>query len=256
MAKKDYQTKQEQAIWQYIQDKDIVDNELLGDIFPDLSKNKRNKILHGLYRKGYLRRVRRGLYYNSEKIGDFYKLAIIIHAGYVGLNSALRYYNLIDYEDFTIFVMTKSFQRKISLKGTNYYIHYVPLKDMFIGFEKKDDIYISSIEKTIFDCFLKPREVGYSNLTKAIYSSNIKWDKFIGFYKRIKNNALYQRTGYILELMKKNIGINLPTNVMEFLQKGVKCPVRLTPNKSKSKFNIKWKIQDNLGEKNIFSWWY
>ena len=47
-------------------------------------------------------------------------------------------------------------------------------------FEKKEGIYISSIEKTLFDCFLKPRFIGFTNITKALYDTKIEWDKFIG----------------------------------------------------------------------------
>ncbi len=71
-----------------------------------------------------------------------------------------------------------------------------------------------------------------------------------------KNNSLCQRTGYVLELLKKNTKLNVPSFVFDFLMKNIKGPVKLLPSKGKSKFNKKWKIEDNLGEKNILSWWY
>ncbi len=251
-----YLTREEQKIWRYIKDKEIVDNELVKQIFPDVSKNKRNKILHSLYKKGYLRRARKDLYYNPEELESFYKLALDIREGYIGLSSALRYYNLIEYEDFTIFVMTGYFQKKIDLKGTQYTIEFIPLKNLFTGFERKEDIYISSIEKTLFDCFLKPRFIGFTNITKALYDAKLDWNKFIRFFKLIKNASLCQRTGYILELMKKKTKLKIPPFVFKFLLKKVKNPVKLAPIIAKSKFNKKWKIQDNIGEENILSWWY
>lgn len=256
MDKKNYISKEEQRVWEYIKDKEMVDNELVTRIFPDMHANKRNKILHKLYKKGYLKRARKDLYYNAEKLKSFYKLALTIRTGYIGLSSALRYYNLIEYEDFTIFVITKDFQKKMPLKGTSYDIQFIPLKNLFSGFEKKDDVYISSIEKTIFDCFLKPRFIGFTNITKAVYDAKIDWKKFVGFFKVTENNSLYQRTGYILELMKRKTKLKVPSSVLEFLQTRVKNPVKLMPVKGKSRFNRKWKIQDNLGEKNILSWWY
>src|SRR3989344_8561327 len=149
MGKNNYITREEQKIWEYIKNKEIVDNEIVEQIFPEMSENKRNKILHNLYKKGYLKRARKDLYYNPDELKSFYKLALKIRNGYIGLSSALRYYNLIEYEDFTIFIITKNFQKKISLKGTKYSIEFIPLKNLFAGFEKKDNIYISSIEKTI-----------------------------------------------------------------------------------------------------------
>ncbi|MEK6952807.1 MAG: hypothetical protein AABX29_07370 [Nanoarchaeota archaeon] len=256
MHKKNYLTQEEQEIWEYIKDKEIVDNELVKQIFPDLSENKRNKVLHNIYRKGFLKRARKDLYYNPKELKSFYKLALKIKEGYVGLSSALRYYNLLEYEDFTMFIMTKDFQKKINLIGTQYVVQFIPLKSLFIGFNKKDDIYIPSIEKTLFDCFLKPKFVGFTNITKALYDARIDWNKFIAFFKMTKNNSLYQRTGYILELMKKKTKFKVPPFVFEFLFKKVKNPVKLIPIMTKSKFNKKWKIQDNVGEKNILSWWY
>ena len=256
MAKKNYITREEQKIWEYIKDKEIINNELVKRIFPDISKNKRNKILHNLYRKGYLKRAQKDLYYNFLELKSFYKLALNIREGYIGLSSALRYYNLIEYEDFTIFVMTKDFQKKMVLKGTQYSIEFVPLNSLFTGFESEEDIYISSIEKTIFDCFLKPGFIGFTNITKAIYDAKIDWNKFIKFFKLTENNALHQRTGYILELMKAKTKLDIPSFVFKFLLRKVKNPVKLTSSNAKTVFNKKWRIQDNIGENNILSWWY
>lgn len=253
----EHTTREEQRVWEYVKDKEIVDNELVKQIYPEFSENKRNKILCSLHKKGFLGRARKDLYYNPKELKSFYKVAFMINEGYLGLSSALRYYNLIEYEDFTIFVMTKGFQKKMDLKGTQYEIMFIPLKHLFMGFEKKDDMYISSIEKTLFDCFLKPNYIGFSNITKAIYEADtINWKKFIGFFKTANNNSLCQRTGYILELMKKETKLKVPNFVIEFLSKKVKNPVKLTPKKGRSTFIKKWGIQYNLGEKNILSWWY
>jgi len=253
MPEKNYLTRSEQNIWEYIKDKDIVDNELVNRIFPEISGQKRRKILHSLYKKGYLNRAIKDLYYNPANLNSFYKVALRIRGGYIGLISALRFYNLIEYEDFTIFVITRRFRKKIELAGTNYAIQYIPFDKYFTGFEKKGDIYISSIEKTLFDCLLKPNLVGLSNITKAFYDAKPDWNKLIYFFKQTENSSLCQRTGYLLEMMKKIIKI--PSSVFEALLPKVRYPVKLLPIKGKSKFNKKWKVQDNAGEKAILSWW-
>ena len=256
MPKKNYLSREEQGIWEYIKEKDIIDNEAISQIFPEFSENKRNKLLHSLYKKGRIFRAKRDLYYNPERLKSFYRLALMIREGYIGLSSALRYYNLLEYEDFTIFVMTKKFQKKVNLEGTQYSIQFVPLNKLFIGFEKKEDVYISSIEKTIFDCMLKPKHIGFSNIAKAIYDAKIDWKKFIEFFRQTGNKTLRQRTGYILDLLKKNTKLKIPSFVFEFLLSKAKTPVKLLPINAKSIFNKKWKVQDNIGEKNILGWWY
>jgi len=195
-------------MWEFIKEKEIIDSELTRDIFPDMSPNSRDKILHSLYKKGYLRRARKGLYYNPLTLKSFHELALRTREGYIAFASALRRYNLIDYEDFTIFLATKNYRARIPLKGTEYEIQCIPLKNLYTGFEKKDGIYISTLEKTFFDCLLKPKCMDYSMLTKAFYSAKIDWKEFMGYFKLADNSSLCQRTGYLLELMKENTGFN------------------------------------------------
>ena len=258
MVIKNYLTKEEQKVWEYLKEKEIVDNELVNQIFPEINRNKRNKIIHNLYKKGYIQRARKDLYYNPELLDSFYTLASEFKKGYVGLNSALRYHNLIRHEDFTIFIITQGFQKKIELNGTRYAIQFVPLHNNFTGFIKRDRTYISTVERTLFDCMIKPQFVGFSNITKAFYEASINkkinWQEFIKYFKLTKNNSLCQRTGYILDLLKKYKRIKIPVFIFDYLLKRIKNPVKLIPIKIKSKFNKKWKIQDNLGEENIISW--
>ncbi len=256
MDKKNYISREEHKIWEYISEKDIIDSELILQIFPEISRSKKSKILHNLYRKGYINRIHRDLYYNPEKLKDFYKLALKIKTGYIGLGSALKYHNLIDYEDFTIFIITKNYRKTIPIKGTKYELQFMPFGKLFNNFEKKDTMYISSIEKTLFDCLLKPNMVGYSNIAKAFYNAEIDWKKFIDIFKLAENNSLCQRTGYLLDMIKKTTKIKIPSFVFSFLLKNVKNPVKLSSSKGRSVFNKKWKVQDNIGEKNLFGWWY
>ncbi|MFA5887987.1 MAG: hypothetical protein WC852_04730 [Candidatus Nanoarchaeia archaeon] len=255
MNKKNYISRGEAEIWQYISNKEIIDAMLIKDIFPDIAESRINKALSSLCRKGYIQRARRSLYYNPLLLKSPYSLALMLHEGYIGLSSALREYNLIEYEDFTIFVITKTFRKNIRLKGTKYEVIFLPLGKLFTGFEKKGNFYISSVEKTLFDCFLKPGHIGYSNITKAVYDAKINWDKFIGFFRLADNHSLCQRAGYILEMMKKETKIKVPAFVFEYLLQKVKNPVRLTSVKGKTLFSKKWKVQDNLGKENILSWW-
>lgn len=254
MYKKNYLTMEEQKIWDYISDKEIVDNELVKFIFPDVSENKRNKLLHNLFRKGYLLRARKDIYYNPKRLDSYYKLALRIKEGYIGLSSALRYYNLLDYEDFTVFIITRQYRKTMVLKGTQYELKFIPFDKLFIGFEKKDNIYISSVEKTIFDCLIKHRFVGLTNIAKAIYDAKLNWSEFIRFFKLTKNHALHQRAGYLLEMLKRETKKDIPDFVFDELAKKIKNPVKLISGNAKSSFDKKWNVQDNFGKDNILSW--
>jgi predicted transcriptional regulator of viral defense system len=254
MVKSNYLSREEQRIWEYIKNKDIIDTELITYIFPDFSANKRSKSLHRLCKKGYLKRIIKGIYYNPENLEDYYQLALKIHDGYIGLTSALKYYGLTDYEDFTIFVMTEKIYRKVDIE--NYSIRLIPLGDMYDGYIKKDGIKISSIEKTFFDCFLRIKYLNYSILTKAIYDAkNVNWDKFLKYFDDAPT-SLRQKAGYILELLSKETDFKIDDKALNMLKKGIKHPIKLESNARKSKFDSRWKIEDNIGKEKILSWWY
>lgn len=256
MTKKNYLSRGEQELWEYIREKEIIDIQLVLEIFPEWPKNKIAKLLHHLFRKGYLQRARKNLYYSPLNLKDFHSLGFRIHEGYLGLSSALKFHHLLDYEDFTIFIITKNFRKKIELRGTQYSLQFLPFKEYFAGFEKKDGFYVSSLEKTFFDCFLKSGMVGYGSLTKALSESKLDWNKFLSNFKLKENRSLCQRTGYILELMKQELKFKVPDFVFGHLLPKVRNPVKLASFGGSSKFNKKWKVQDNLGIRNIFSWRY
>ncbi len=257
MLQKNYLSRGEQRIWEYLKDKEIIDTELVTAIFPELTSHQRNQLLHNLAQKDYLRRARRNLYYNPATITDFHHLALQIHPGYIALSSALRYYHLLEYEDFTIFIITRSFRKKIDLRGTKYTLQYIPFGKLYTGYEQKDNVYISTLEKTLFDCLKKPGLPGFSVITKAFYDTkNINWPIFLSFFKPIKTPALYQRTGYLLELLQQETKMRIPNEVFRFFLSKVKNPIKLSAGKGSTKYNSKWKIQDNVGKEKIVGWWY
>ena len=256
MDRKNYLTPEEQRLWGYIKEKQIIETEIVGQIFPEFSDNKRNKILHALYTKRFLNRAQRNLYYNPKTITGFYDLGLRIKEGYIGMGSALRHYGLLDYEDFTIIVVTKSFRKKIELERTQYMLEFLPLNNLYMGYRKEGSLQISTLEKTFFDCFLKPRYVGFSVLTKALYDAALAWKQFLSYFQKIENNALHQRTGYILEMLQKTTKKKIPPFVFIALKKKVKKPVQLISTKGTSTYNASWKIEDTLGSQKILSWWY
>lgn len=257
MVQKNYLSREEQKLWEYLHDKETVDTELAKAIFPEFSSHTINQLLHNLAKKGYLHRARRDLYYNPATITDFHQLALQIHPGYIALSSALRQYHLLEYEDFTIFIITRSFRKKIDLPGTQYTIEYIPFGALYTGYEKKGMIYISTLEKTLFDCLKKPSTLGYSVITKAFYDAKkINWPLFLSFFKIIKTPTIYQRTGYLLELLQQETKKKIPKEVFQFFLSKARNPIKLSTGKGPTKYYCKWKIQDNIGKEKIMGWWY
>ncbi|MBU1940767.1 MAG: hypothetical protein KKC68_03240, partial [Candidatus Thermoplasmatota archaeon] len=118
------------------------------------------------------------------------------------------------------------------------------------------NVYISTIEKTVFDCFYKPQYAGgYRELVKALTNiQKINWDHVVHYFNKFASNSLFQRTGYILELLQEKENIRPPKHLLKEFKKHIGNTTKLIPNgASKGKYIKQWKLVDNLGMNTIFS---
>ncbi|MBI2138818.1 hypothetical protein HYU13_04465 [Candidatus Woesearchaeota archaeon] len=254
MVEKNYLTYEEQKLWEYLGNKQVIADGLVNMVFPEMKSAKKNNLLHALYRKGYLRRIKKGSYFNPGMLDSLYLVALAYHEGYIGLSSALKQYNLLEYEDFTIYIMTSNFRKDVAIEGTKYQLKFIPLNRLYAGFYQKSGLWISTVEKTLFDCLLKPKYVGLQNITKALYDADIGWKAFVQLFSLTKSSAVSQRAGYLLELLSRRTGKKVPPFVFSALLRRVKSQVKLTSIPGKSRYSRKWKIEDNVGEEALLGW--
>ena len=258
MQKKNYLSKEEQIIFTIINKTDIIDNTQMKEIFSNYSSQKINKLCHNLISKGYLHPVKRGVYLvnaePSEKpaIGNPFKLASYINKGYIGFSSALRLYDLISYEPFTIFIVTQNKSSELTIG--NYLFKTVAIGEKATGTTFFKNVYVSTIEKTVFDCFYKPQYAGgYREFVKTLTNiKKINWDQVLVYFNKFASNALFQRTGYVIELVQEDI--HLPKHILKEFKKHIGNTTKLIPKgASKGKYIKQWKLVDNLGKKTILS---
>ncbi|MEA2034398.1 MAG: hypothetical protein U9N40_02735, partial [Euryarchaeota archaeon] len=221
MGKNIYLNRREQMIFNVISSTDIAYTDEIADLFPNLKPNQVNKICSGLSSKGYLYRLKKGVYLVQMKPSDIpviknlYTIALAMFKGYIGFSSALRIYDLIDYEPFTIFVITKN--RSLEKRIGEYTFKSVAMGKRATGITYYNGIYISTLAKTFFDCFYKPQYGGgYSVITKALYDAasdaDPDWSEFVKYFEP-ESGSLCQRTGYVLELLGKETG-KIPEDVL------------------------------------------
>ncbi|BAA29444.1 type IV toxin-antitoxin system AbiEi family antitoxin domain-containing protein [Pyrococcus horikoshii] len=264
MEKNYYLTKTEQRIFNVIKHAKIITVREVAELFPELSRNMICKALSSLEKKGYLYRIKNGLYLIQQAptkgsiiIEDPYRIALAMFSGYIAFSSALRLYNLIEYEPFTVFVATPRKSKKVEID--NYIIQAVALGEKATGITLYNGVYTSTLAKTFFDCFYKPQYCGgYETITKALYEAeSIDWKEFLDYFKRFASPSLFQRTGYILELMNKELNFKIPKEVLEFFRSKVETKTKLVPTSpSRGKFIKEWKLLDNLGKDKILGWAY
>lgn len=259
MKNKNYLTFQENELYDIIKDaKTSFSTNDICEMFPNIKKQRINELLLSLKRKKYINQLKKGLYESNHlKTNlEIFKTALSIYPGYISHLSALRYYDLLDYEPTTIFISTKN--RSKELTNGSFVFKYINQKN-YSDYVSKDQIFVSTLEKTIFDCFFKPQFAGnYSVITKAIYDSSkqIDWNYLKEIYNKYASNRQFQITGYILELLKKRTKSNIPKEIIDFFRSKKKSKVKLINNNTKSIYIKEWLLQDNLGEKEILSWWF
>lgn len=262
MQKKYYMTGSEQNVYNSIKHTEMVTSDEVRRLFPELSTGMVYKIMSSLEKKGYLYRIKRNIYLVQKRAGENpvienpCRIALALYTGYIGFSSALRLYDLIEYEPFTVFVVTT---RKSGIVDIgNYTFRAVAMGKKAIGLSTYRGIYVSNIEKTFFDCFYRPQySGGYETITKALYErKTLEWESFLEYFRLFASNSLCQRTGYVLDMMRREIDSEIPENVIEFFKNNVRSRTKLIPSSpSRGKFSADWKVLDNTGGR-ILGWYH
>ena len=260
MDKNIYLSRGEQNIFNTLPHDRIGKTDDMADQFPQMSKIRINKINASLSSKGYLKRLKKGVYLVQDRpseapiISNPYLVASSLYSGYIGFSSALGIYNLLDYEPFTIYVVTKHKSQEKTL--VEYTFKSVAMGKRATGMTFHEGVYVSTMAKTFFDCFYKPYYGGgYSEITKALSNANVDWDEFMKYLE--SGTASYcQRTGYVLDMMNKETN-KIPADVIDYLKNRIKSNTKLIPTgQSRGKYDREWKVLDNLGKVKILSWWH
>ena len=260
MKKKIYLTPGEQTIFSALSSRQVIDTGLLQELFPEILPTSLNKTVADLAKKGYLHRIKKGVFtvsgrpLQNPEIEDPMQVALAVCPGYIGFSSALRVYDLIPYESFTVFVVTKNRSRKTTVG--EYILHCIAMGNRCTGMTFHKRAYVSTLEKTFFDCFYKPQYAGgYAVITQALSQApSIDWKKFCDYFSS-ESSSLCQRTGYILDLLNTRNG-TVPGNVLRFFRQRIKNNTRLAISGTGSGTYVRsWMLVDNVGIENIFSWW-
>jgi len=260
MDKKNYLTKEEQLLFSTIQHTNVIDHAFIQELFPTYTTQKINKLCHQLLTKGYLYPIKRGAYIvnttPSDKplIQNPFQIASYIHQGYLGFSSALRIYDLISYEPFTIFIITPEISEERHLG--EYLFKTVAMGKKATGASYTNGVYVSTLEKTLFDCMYKPQYAGgYQEILHVLETiKRLDWSQLLTFFKRFASNALFQRSGYLFDVAKEHNLIHPPSSFLKDFRKHIGNTTKLVPGKpSKGTYIRQWKLIDNLGVQALLS---
>ena len=246
MPEKYYLSPTEQSVMDTTIDMGVIFAEDIIRSLEGLNPQSVRNALHSLAGKGRLCRVKRGVYLrcegpNSPVIEDPAVMALAVFKGYIAFSSALRHWGLIEYEPFTIFVVTrdKSGTKEIG----EYTLRAVSMgaKAQVMTYDK--GVYVSSPEKTIFDCIYKPKySGGYRVVADAVAESSPDWSEVGRWFDLLGSQSLRQRGGYIMSRAG-----NAPDRMLDRLRTGAKHKVWLDPSgKRKGRYVREWRLIDNV----------
>ncbi len=212
-----------------------------------------NEILENLVEKEFLSRIERGKYcrtnYRDEKVIGCH----LVSDGVISYWSALNIHGLTEQFSNTIFIQTTKVKSEKSVFGVPYqFVKINPRKRTNIQNEGYGNhrYTITTIEKTIVDCFDLPQySGGYSELIRAFNDAELDQDKLIASCAAINNLSVIKRMAFLGELLQKK---NL-SRFLKFAQAKVNPRyVLMDPfGPSEGVFNNKWKLRLNITEAEI-----
>lgn len=143
-------------------------------------------------------------FYSMHKIDSKFQLQKVFSETYIGLNSALEYYQSTTQRFRNLSLISIRVLNNQNLR--NFDVTFYKVKEnMFFGFEKQNiggiQIFVSNMEKTIIDCVYFSDTVYLSEINEFIKKTKSKINVHIlkVYLDKIGSFALNKRVGYLLE---------------------------------------------------------
>jgi predicted transcriptional regulator of viral defense system len=220
-----------------------------------VSRPNAAKMLARWAKKGWLSRVRRGLYVkvpiesstpNLPLEDPWIVAARIFQPCYIGGWTAAGYWDLTEQIFRTVVVITtqKPRKRKLTIKGTDFMLRTISEKTFF-GIKQvwrgQEKVSISDPSRTILDMLLDPKLGGGVRPITDILLNYLKSEerdigKLIEYAIRLNNGAVFKRLGYLLERYSPDQEVAIRA-----------CAARLTKGNAK--------LDPALGASNLVTRW-
>lgn len=251
------------------EDRVVVSFDEIKKIVPKTSAGTLRVIIHRLTKKGYLSRVKRGVFilvplFLVKEKKDYSPLIEIAsrmtHPYYLSHYTALSVHGKALHTMNTVFLTTTKWIKNIEWKDYTFKFNVVD-KKYFFGFREvnygNETIFVSDMEKTIVDILRKPGFCadGFAEIGRVVVLNfeDLNMNNLLDYLYRMNNASLYGRLGYILSVLSDEGFINIRKSFFKEIRKrSPKNYVLLFPSKEKKGTLIKeWRIIDNYGRGTI-----
>lgn len=186
-----------------------------------IKKRNLSVMLSRLEDRGFIERIGKGKYLiiplGSEKgkytLHEFVIGSYITEPYAISYWSALHYYGMTEQIPRTVFVQTPIRKKKnlLTIFGLDYQIVHIK-KEKFFGLQKEwieeSPVCITDKEKTIIDCFDKPRySGGIIEVAKALKTGLLDQELLNKYALKIDNLSAVRRLGYLCDRIGLEIAL-------------------------------------------------
>ncbi len=173
-----------------------------------------NSLIKEYKRKGYIESVRRNLFVvismeTKRSVANRYRIASSILSGnHVSHHSAFEYYGCANQVFYELYISGES--RFLDFEYDDLMFRYVALRIEPGVVHNEDGIHVTDIERTVLDSINDFEKIGgLEELLRCLaLIPYIDEERLLCYLEAYHKKVLYQKTGYILENMKKQLRLS------------------------------------------------
>ena len=194
-------------------------------------------LAHRLVRKGWLERLRPGLYQlvpadrGREGIADSHPLAAgaaLVTPYFFSYGTACTYHGLTEQVFAEAYLACQQRRRPEIIRGKRYVFVNLPV-ERFFGFTEVSvlgqPVHMATAERALLDAIDRPRfagGIGEVSLIAARSTSKVSWDILVSYASQWGSSALVQRLGFFLDLHHVDVPDGVRVALTSLLRPGSK----------------------------------
>jgi predicted transcriptional regulator of viral defense system len=213
------------------------------------NKKTADSMLHEYKRRGYIESVKRNLYVamsieTKQAVASRYRIATSVMEGsYLSHHSAYEYYGCANQVFFEVYV--SGVNRFAAFEYDDVAYRYVAPRINAGTVQKNDGVHITDMERTVLDSINDFEKIGgLEELLRCLEMiPYVDEDKLLSYLELYDKQVLYQKTGYILGHLKKQL--RLSDRFFEVCEEKRSKSVRYLYHGIKHEpytFNARWKL--------------
>ena len=197
------------------------------------SENYARLFAHRLVKKGWLERLRPGLFQlvpaDRGRAGEvdtnpLAAGAVLVSPYFYSFGTACTHYGLTEQVFSEVYLACQEQRRPETIRDTRYVFVHVP-ESRFIGFEETTvlghAVQMATAERAVLDAIGRPRYAGGIGEVSRIVAwagSRVPWDALLELARKYGSSALVQRLGYFVDLHQVDVPDDVRRALIELVR--------------------------------------